>query len=371
LLIPVFNLTEANPGTLSVWVTNLSTGRSGNLLDSFEVLPPRYYSINATVTGNGTISPSGNLTIQSSHNQTFTLTPDPGNILSEVLVDGLSIGSTSAYSFTNIQANHTIYAYFREKDGLSLINSSANQWSNIIPVGKNYYPEYSNQSYIIQANPGAFLANVSIDTDVINASIKHWTFTNLTDDHAIHVEGEPVTGQVLVFFNATPRYGQVPLSVNFSSEECLGSPTSYFWQFGDGITDGTPNPVHVYQTPGVYTVSLRATNDHSGGYGQWSNLITVTRDAVPEPTPTPIPGIIIADFRVSPASGSAPLTVQFTDLSSGNPVSWFWDFGDGYTSDQQNVTHTYNSKGSYDVRLLVKNSLTSGGLEKPDLIVVS
>ncbi|NIQ09984.1 MAG: PKD domain-containing protein, partial [Gammaproteobacteria bacterium] len=39
-----------------------------------------------------------------------------------------------------------------------------------------------------------------------------------------------------------------------------------------------------------------------------------------------------ADFAASPTSGTAPLTVNFTDLSSGSPTSWSWDFGDGGTS---------------------------------------
>ncbi len=58
-----------------------------------------------------------------------------------------------------------------------------------------------------------------------------------------------------------------------------------------------------------------------------------------------------ADFSASVTRGPAPLTVQFFDRSSGCPVSWEWDFGDGGTSTEQNPEHTYLHSGTYDVSL--------------------
>lgn len=52
---------------------------------------------------------------------------------------------------------------------------------------------------------------------------------------------------------------------------------------------------------------------------------------------------IKADFSAIQTSGNAPLTVQFTDLSTGNPISWLWDFGDGSTSNLQNPCYIYSS----------------------------
>ncbi|MEW5995100.1 MAG: S8 family serine peptidase, partial [Candidatus Zixiibacteriota bacterium] len=59
----------------------------------------------------------------------------------------------------------------------------------------------------------------------------------------------------------------------------------------------------------------------------------------------------VADFVGSPTSGNAPLTVNFTDQSTGSPTSWSWDFGDGGTSTAQNPSYTYNSVGTYTVSL--------------------
>ncbi len=63
-----------------------------------------------------------------------------------------------------------------------------------------------------------------------------------------------------------------------------------------------------------------------------------------------------ASFTRSPSSGEPPLTVQFTDTSTGTPTSWHWDFGDGNISTLQNPSHTYTAPGDYTVTLTVTNA---------------
>jgi|GEM_PF-5177574 len=57
------------------------------------------------------------------------------------------------------------------------------------------------------------------------------------------------------------------------------------------------------------------------------------------------------DFTGTPRSESAPLTVSFMDLSTNNPVSWVWDFGDGSSGYERNPVHTYSTAGYYTVTL--------------------
>lgn len=64
---------------------------------------------------------------------------------------------------------------------------------------------------------------------------------------------------------------------------------------------------------------------------------------------------LIADFTASPTSGYAPLSVQFSNQSTGNITSYLWNFGDGNTSTQENPNHTYQNSGSYTVSLTVSN----------------
>ncbi|MEW5924429.1 MAG: PKD domain-containing protein, partial [Candidatus Zixiibacteriota bacterium] len=78
-----------------------------------------------------------------------------------------------------------------------------------------------------------------------------------------------------------------------------------------------------------------------------------------------------ADFVGSPTTGAAPLTVNFTDLSTGSPESWNWTFGDGGTSTVQNPSYTYNNIGTYTVSLTVTNAVGSDTNTKTGYIIVS
>ncbi len=64
----------------------------------------------------------------------------------------------------------------------------------------------------------------------------------------------------------------------------------------------------------------------------------------------------VAGFSATPLSGNAPLAVQFTDLSSGTPSAWQWDFGDASSSNQQSPEHTYMLPGAYTVALTASNA---------------
>jgi len=70
------------------------------------------YTITATAGDNGTISPSGNVSVEEATNQLFTITPSNGYLIEDVLVDDVSQGAISSYTFTNVQANHTISVSF-------------------------------------------------------------------------------------------------------------------------------------------------------------------------------------------------------------------------------------------------------------------
>ncbi len=79
----------------------------------------------------------------------------------------------------------------------------------------------------------------------------------------------------------------------------------------------------------------------------------------------------VADFTGSPTTGDAPLTVNFTDLSSNDPTSWSWDFGDGGTSTAQNPSHEYTAAGKYTVQLTATNAYGSDTETKTDYITVT
>ncbi len=73
----------------------------------------------------------------------------------------------------------------------------------------------------------------------------------------------------------------------------------------------------------------------------------------PEPGPGPGPLPLAAEFTAEPKIGPEPLTVQFTDRSTGNITSWLWDFDDGTTSIDKNPVHTFHQPHSYSISLTV------------------
>ena len=58
-------------------------------------------------------------------------------------------------------------------------------------------------------------------------------------------------------------------------DQSIGDPKTWYWQFGDGSSSMSQNPEHQYNIPGVYSVTLRSTNNQTGGVGTWNNAITV------------------------------------------------------------------------------------------------
>lgn len=144
-------------------------------------------------------------------------------------------------------------------------------------------------------------------------------------------------------FSVDERSGKSPLTVTFK-DESLGSALQYMWDFGDGDKSTVPNPVHIFKKPGVYSVKLTLSNEEENTSKEEKDFISVLPRIVPE-----------ARFGVNTNSGRAPFEGVFNDTSTGNPTRFFWDFGDGCSSDSQNPTHTYEKSGKYTVALTVTN----------------
>ena len=170
-----------------------------------------------------------------------------------------------------------------------------------------------------------------------------------------NVLNAPVTS-----FSASPISGKAPLTVGFTGQS-KGSPTSWKWSFGDGNTSTEKNPVHTFNKSGLYSIKLTASNEKGSNALTKSSYI-----AVSSVLNTPV-----SKFSASPTSGKAPLTVRFTDQSTGSPTSWKWTFGDGNTSTEKNPVHTYNKTGLYSVTLTASNANGSNALTKSSYIAVS
>ena len=240
-------------------------------------------------------------------------------------------------------------------DTVSVIDTATNTVTATVPVGSSpigiaFIPD-GTKVYV--ANSGSYTVS-EIDTA-----------TN-TVTSTVDVGSSPVAfGQFIATlspgpfanFSAKPTEGKAPLNVKFT-DTSTGTPTKWKWDFGDGTTSTKQNPTHKYSKVGSYTVKLTATN------AKGSNTLTKTDyvNVVTKP---------VAAFSASPTSGKAPLTVEFTDKSTGIPTRWKWSFGDGKTSTQQNPEHQYSQEGKYKVTLTVSNVAGGNTVTKTNYITVT
>ena len=91
------------------WQKESSSGGGGG--SSYD-----YYTITASAGTGGSISPSGSVSVREDTDKTFTITPDSGYHISDVLVDGKSVGAVTSYTFDNVQKRHTIEAIFAKEN---------------------------------------------------------------------------------------------------------------------------------------------------------------------------------------------------------------------------------------------------------------
>ena len=157
-------------------------------------------------------------------------------------------------------------------------------------------------------------------------------------------------------FSANRTSGTAPLAVAFAANTTVA--TSWQWYFGDGEMSAEKDPVHVYATPGRYTVWLVAS---APGYGS----VTAHRDAF-----ITVAEEVVVDFGADRTTGAAPLAVAFSDLTAGTPLAWRWEFGDGTTANQRNATHVYSKAGTYGVNLTVWTASGSATASKPAFVSV-
>ena len=155
----------------------------------FALVDVQAYTITATAGANGSISPSGSVTVIEGGNQAFTIKPNSGYHIEDVLVDGSSVGAVSTYTFSNVTENHMISATFgRNSSGGGTtrytITASAGPGGEIDPDGSVRVTRGSDKTFTITPDEGYEIADVLVDGKSVG-TVSRYTFENVRKGHTI------------------------------------------------------------------------------------------------------------------------------------------------------------------------------------------
>ena len=162
-------------------------------------------------------------------------------------------------------------------------------------------------------------------------------------------------------FKTDSSGGCTPLSVQFTDTSSSNVPiTSYNWDFGDGSFSTLKNPLHVYNTSGIYLPTLIIQNaDGCTDTIQLADSIKVGQSILPT-------------FIAAPLVQCVNQLVAFTDLTPNVPPGaiYTWEFGDGQISHLVNPDHFYSDTGYYDITLSIKNQGCRGDTVKLRYVLI-
>ncbi len=295
------------------------------------------YTITATAGTGGSITPSGSVTVNQGANQTFTMTPDTGYLIADVMVDGSSARAVSAYTFNNVTMNHTIGVTFAANT--YTITATAGSGGSISPSGSATVNHGANQTFTITANSGYSIANVLVDGTSVGA-VSTYTFTNVTATHTISASFTTNTYNLTVTKTGT---GTGTVTSSLSGINC-GSDCSEAYNAGTVVTltatadtsstftgwsggctgTGTcavtmdaATAVTATFTLKTYTITATAG---TGGSITPSGSVTVNQGANQTFTITPDTGYHITDVMVDGSSARAVSAYTFNNVTANHSI---------------------------------------------------
>ena len=348
----------ANPGVYTVTLIVTGQGGQGTAQSTITVngLPPTAISTStASATATATTTPTSTatptVTVETATSTaTETATATATNTLVPTLTETPTSTTTDQPSATSTETmlptlteTSTATSTFTPEPTLT---ETATVTNTEIPTATETPTEIPTNTDVPTATPTntdiptATATNTEIPTATetpteIPTNTPEPTFTETPTEIPTNTPAPSIAG-----FVPDTNGGTAPLTVTFT-DASMGDITDRVWDFGDGTTSAEVSPVYIYNTAGTYTVTL--TVNGPGGTNSAQSTITVNAAPV---APTAV-------FTPDVTEGTAPLTVTFTDASTGDITDRTWAFGDGGTSIEVSPVHEYTVAGTYTVTLTV------------------
>ncbi|MFI5253790.1 MAG: T9SS type A sorting domain-containing protein, partial [Bacteroidota bacterium] len=318
----------------------------------------------------GTVSPPDSVIINYATDTTFTITPDLGYHISDVLVDGFSRGPISSFRFTSVTSNHSISAVFAID--IFTINAATIDSGTISPAGISTLNYGDSLRYTITSKTGYHIADVLVDNHSLGA-ISSYLFTNVTANHTITaifsnkyliVAGSDTNGTISpkdsVYaiqgtdqnFIVSPKTGYhiFDVSVDLVSQGNISSYT-----FVDVQTNHT-----IFARFAIDTFTILSTYGTHGAIKD-SGIVRVTYGSNKTFTLLPENGYHTVNLLVDSVAlpGSLPSSYQFTNIVKNHTIHADFDINKytiiakaglhGTISPVDTVTLNYGSNQTYTI----------------------
>ena len=289
------------------------------------------YPILASAGAGGTISPSGTINVIQGNNQSFTIAPNSGFHLVDVLVDGSSVGAVPSYTFTNVRAPHTISARFSANT--FTITATAGSGGGISPSGAVSVNQGASQVFTFSPDPGHQVVDVQVDGLSVGA-VTSYTFNNVQADHAISatfaIPTVTITASAGANGSITPS-GAV--GVSFGGSQAFTMMPAAGYHVLDVLVDGvsvgavtsyTFNSVSANHTISVtFAINVYTITASAGANGSITppGAVGVSFGGSQAFTMTPATGHHVLDVLVDGASVGAVTSYTFNSVSANHTIS--------------------------------------------------
>jgi len=194
------------------------------------------WTITASAGANGLITPSGAIIVNNGTDTTFTITPDAGYRVLDVLVDSVSVGAVTSHTFTNVTADHSISATFVFDTWTITASAGAN--GTIVPSGAIIVNNGADTTFTIIPDAGYQVVDVLVDSISVGAVTSH-TFTNVTADHSISATFAIDTWTITASAGANGTINPIgAITVNNGTDTTLTITPDSGYQVLDVLVDG-------------------------------------------------------------------------------------------------------------------------------------
>ena len=295
------------------------------------------FTVTVNAGANGAIAPATS-TFAYGATPTFAITPDAGYSIVDVTVDGASVGAVSTYTFTALDADHTIAATFAANT--YTIAATAGNGGTITPAGNTTVAYNANQTYTISASAGYHVSNVFVDGASVGA-VTSYTFTGVTANHTIYAafdaneytvtvnqpaHGTITPGTMTVLYGATPSFVITPapgynvtaITVNGSNVSLTNIPNV------NGIYTYTFAAINANQTitatMTAKTYTITASAGANGSITPNGNT-TVNFGGSQAYTITPAAGYVVNSVTVDNVNMGAITSYVFTNVAANHTIN--------------------------------------------------